>query len=294
MTSRAGLHGTTSLIAIRCSALSTYADCPRRAAANLFRKEIEAWGFTLKHQRPSIGSVIGTAVHAGTAAMLKAKVEHDTLGAEAEVTDLAIASLRQGAIDGVMMDEVTNNLNTGEKQIRRMLAIYREQVAPTVTPLLIEERLEAEVAPGIILTGHPDLVAREFKRVRDTKTGVVKRQHRPQVGGYSLLARSKEDPIDIESVGVDFIKRVRLEKPQPDVVSDIDDVGLAESAATNVVRTIAADLKVFREGDQARHLEPGDPWSFLANPMSMLCSSKYCSAAHTDWCQECPSKGGEP
>jgi len=60
----------------------------------------------------------------------------------------------------------------------------------------------------------------------------------------------------------------------------------AETAATNIIRHIEGDLRTFREGDPARRILPGDPWSFVANPASILCSPKYCPAFGTQFCRE--------
>jgi hypothetical protein len=83
-----------------------------------------------------------------------------------------------------------------------------------VTPLLVEERLEAEVAPGLVLVGKPDVVCREPTVLRDLKTGIRgPGSFAPQLGAYSLLARS--NGIEIEHVVIDFVRRVAVGKPQP-------------------------------------------------------------------------------
>jgi hypothetical protein len=166
-----------------------------------------------------------------------------------------------------------------------MVCAYHQVIAPDIEPIAVEQRLEAEVEPGIVLSGQPDVVAREPHRVRDLKSGARRPSSAaPQVGGYALLARSHG--LDIDSAAIDFIQRVRIDKPQPSPVSHPVPVAPAETAASNILRHIAGDLATFREGDPQRRILPGDPWAFMANPSSMLCSPKYCPAFGTDFCHE--------
>ncbi len=263
-------------ILIRASSLSGYSDCPRRAAARIFRRHIEAAGYVLRDLPNNIGATVGTAVHAAAATMLKHKAEHGTLGSEADSTEIGIESLREGMAPGVMMDRETPDMNAAEQQVTRMARVYRVQVAPGIQPLTVEERLEAQVKPGLVLTGQSDVIAREPGKVRDLKSGKKLGNHAAQVGAYSLLARSSGT--DITSAGIDFVQRVSMKKPQPDAVHQEIKLALAESAAVNVLRRMAEDLKVFREGNPALRLQPGDNWAFLPNPSSMLCSAKWCPA----------------
>jgi hypothetical protein len=69
-------------------------------------------------------------------------------------------------------------------------------------------------------------------------------------------------------------------------VSYPHDIGAAEVAAVSVLRHIAADIKVFREGDAERGILPGDPWAFQANPSSILCSAKFCPSHGSNFCVE--------
>jgi hypothetical protein len=165
-----------------------------------------------------------------------------------------------------------------------MTRAYFRSVAPRVDPIVVEERLEAEVSPGLVLSGQPDIVAREPRAVRDLKTGARLGSHAPQIGGYALLARSHA--LDIDEAAIDWVQRAPVAKPQPDPVSVELRVADAETAAANIIRHIAGDLRTFRYGDAERHILPGDPWAFLANPASMLCSPKYCPAHGTEFCRE--------
>ena len=270
---------------IRCSALTAYPDCNRRGAARLFWREISSMGFRLRSTPRGIGAAIGSAVHRAAEVILKEKAETGRLPPSTVAADCAAETLAESVREGVDFDRTTANRVEGEVTAVGMARAYHRVVAPTVDAILIEERLEAEVAPGLILSGTPDLVAREPHRIRDLKTSSRPGgSHAPQIGGYSLLARSHG--LDIAEAAVDSIKRVSIGKPQPDPVSKPVAVAQAETAASNILRHIAGDLETFRNGDPARHILPGDPWAFQANPASILCSPKFCAAFGTEFCRE--------
>lgn len=269
---------------VRSSSLSGYPDCPRRAAAKLFPREIAAAGFDLRDLPSNVGAAVGTGVHAAAALILKEKAATGSLPPVDVATDAAIEELRRAAEPGITYDRETPALNEAEQQAKRMVLVYRHQIAPDVQPLIVEERLEAQVTPDIILSGQSDVIAREPGRIRDLKGGKTMGCHAPQIGSYSLLARS--NGIEVTEACVDWIQRVPLKKPQPDAAVHRYDVATAETAAVNVLRHIEGDLTTFRHGDPERHLLPGDPWAFVANPSSKLCSAKWCPAWGTSFCRE--------
>ena len=173
-----------------------------------------------------------------------------------------------------------------------MTGVYHDTVAPSIEPIIVEERLEAEVAPGLVLSGQPDLICREPGAIRDLKTGArMPVSFAPQLGGYSLLARSHG--LDIERASIDYVARTPRKKPQAQPVSNEAVIAHAETAASNILRNIAADIATFRHGDAERRILPGDSWAFSANPASMLCSPKYCAAHGTDFCHEGKQQKGE-
>jgi PD-(D/E)XK nuclease superfamily len=284
-------HGSsaTEPTIIRCSSLSGWPDCPRRGAARLFRREIEAAGFRLRHTLRGIGAAIGTAVHRSAEIVLREKAHSGSLPPLSVATDCAVDTLGEeigrGEIGWDGSRGATHNVRDAERQVVSMSSAYHRVVAPAVHPIMAEERLEAEVEPGLVLSGQPDLVAREPHAVRDLKTGVrAPASFAPQLGGYSLLARSHK--LDIDTANIDFIARASANKPQPDPVTKEVMVAQAETAAVNILRHIAGDIATFRHGDTARRIRPGDPWAFQANPASVLCSPKWCPAFGTDFCRE--------
>ncbi|NUB14539.1 DUF2800 domain-containing protein [Azospirillum brasilense] len=271
-------------VIVRSSSLSGYPDCPRRGAAKLFRREVLAAGYELRELPNGIGAAVGTAVHAGAAVILLEKAKSGSLPPVSTATDAAIDSLRTTAAKGIGYDRETPALNEAEQQAERMVRVYRAQIAPDVQPLIVEERLEAQVTADIILSGQSDVIAREPGRVHDLKTGKARSNHKPQLGSYSLLARS--NGIDVTEACEDFIQRAPLKKPQPDALIIKHDLAAAETAAIAVLRHIEDDLKSFRQGNPSVGVLPGDAWAFPANPNSKLCSAKWCPAHGTSFCRE--------
>jgi hypothetical protein len=274
---------------IRVSALAGYPDCPRRAAARLFWREISDVGFRLRYIPRGIGALIGSAVHHGAATVLGAKAKTGVLPLRTVAIENSREALAESVADADIQYDTpngaTHNMRDAIDQVVRMTGVYHDNVAPTVNPILVEERLEAEVEQGIILSGQPDLVAREPDAIRDLKTGVrMPASFAPQLGGYSLLSRSHGHKI--ERASIDYVQRVNPKKPQPPPVETEAAIATAETAASAILRHIATDIDTFRHGDPARRIRPGDPWAFMANPASMLCSPKYCAAFGTEFCHE--------
>ena len=274
-------------VVIRASSLTGYMDCARRAATTMFRKEIEAAGYKLFRLPNGIGAAIGTGVHAGAAISLQEKAKAGSLPPLSVATDAAMDSLKERAAEGVTYETkgTAQHFGHAEQHVLRMTEAYHRVIAPTVEPIIVETRLEAEVAPGIILSGQADVVAREPGKPRDLKTTTkAGKTHNPQIGAYSLLARTAG--IDVTGAAIDEISRVSLKNPQPDPISTDYDIALVENAANRVLGHIMDDLKVFREGNPEQRILPGDAWAFPANPGSMLCGPKYCAAHGSDWCRE--------
>jgi len=269
---------------IRASALSSYSDCPRRAAAKLFKAEILAAGYDLRETARNIGATIGTAVHAAAAMTLREKMERGSPAPLSAATDCAVEEYRTIAEEGMMFDRETPTGNAAEMQIVRMVDTFQRAVVPETEPVIVEERMEADTGFGLVLTGQSDVLAREPGRLLDLKTGKRQSMHAPQIGAYSLLSKSHGLPVN--EAAVKFIQRVPVSKPQPEPVTTPYALAQAENAAVNVLRHIHGDLKVFREGDETTGILPGDAWAFASNPSSMLCSAKWCPAHGTQFCTE--------
>jgi hypothetical protein len=277
---------------IRTSSLTRYPDCGRRWAAGIIPDEIKRAGFVIRDDTKNIAPAIGTAVHKSAEGILREKAESGKLPPVTVATDIAVESVREDIRQGISYDtQYTLTASDAERQSAGMAAAYHGHIAPKIEPLMIEERLEAEIpwsVESLVLSGQPDVVAREPGQLRDLKTGVRYGNHNAQAGGYALLLRSNGVE-GIDKASIDWMPRVRSSKPQPPPQEKAVPLAIAEASATNILRHIDQDLSVWRHGDAKRGLLPGDPAAFVSNPSSMLCSARYCrahSCGSNGWCQD--------
>lgn len=273
---------------VRASGTSKWPDCPRREAAKAFRPLITAHGYELHNPMSNVGAIIGSAVHRGSEVAMSEKLSRGEAGPLQHSIDAAIEEgKKRSSEEGCYFDDAAPTINDRDKQIIRMTEAYYTAIVPKVQPITVERRLEARipwVRQNIVLSGQSDQVAREPNAIRDTKTGKMRGNHKPQIGCYGLLERANGAEID---VGIeDFVQRVSLKKPQPAPVTFSFDIAECESAAVSIIKNIDASLTTYLEGDITRNIAAGDPASFMANPSSSLCSNKFCPAWGTAWCKE--------
>lgn len=270
---------------IRASSLPGYSDCSRRWAANTLFAEINELGFGLKRDLPSsIGATVGTSMHSGIAFIMEEKMKSGNLGNLMEAEQRALEDFSEKVPTGILWDEVTPNNKDAQLQVARMIKVYRGTIAQDLNPVAVERRLEVRVGEDFVLSGQSDLQTIEQGGLRDHKSGKLHRQHYSQIGSYSLLGRTAHPDQPIKRLFVDFVQRVTMKKPQPEPVTDEYDQATAEQAAFTVISQIKQTTREFR-----RRIETGDAppeHAFLANPGSMLCSPKYCSAFGTSFCRE--------
>lgn len=266
-----------SEIKIRPSMASSYPDCPLRAITRAYPELFEAAGFHLNRTGTSIAAAVGTGVHAGAATTLTSIITDGVLSPEDEATDAAIEAMRGGLSEAeeVITDDITPNVMTAEKQVLRMLRVYRSQVAPTLTPMKVELRLEADLSDGFYLSGQADLVTIGPNGIDDTKTGAADRVHMAQLGSYSLIFRSHG--YEVTQLRQTFIPRTSIKKPQAEAVISSYPVDVAEIVAEATIERIKTDVTTM--------VETGDPFRIQANPNSSLCSAKWCSAYGTRICR---------
>ena len=259
---------------VRASSLPSYADCALRYAADNLRAEISALGYDLRHLPTGIAAANGTAVHAGAAHILRAKIETGEYGDLADAAEIAHASLADSADkDEIAYDALTPTMNAAEQQVLRQTRAYHEYVAPTLEPVAVERELRARIKPGFLLVGHLDVAAP--LDLNDTKTGRVSRNHAGQLGAYALLERTHRRKAN--RLFVNFVQRVPMNKPQPRPVLEEYDAARAERVATRTIKRIVDDIETLRR--------TGEPEAaFLPNPSSMLCSDKWCRAWGTQLC----------
>ena len=274
---------------IRPSYLPSWPDCPRRTAARLWRDVIETAGYELRDTGASVGAHVGTGVHEGANYTLSTKLESGGLGAESEATDRAVHAFETRLEeDGVTWDQATPNKSTGQKQVERMTKTYRYALAPQVQPVLVEQRLEADLGDGWYISGQADLLAMETPygqpehlRLRDLKTGTSQRANGLQYMAYAMLLRAHD--YAVKEAVEDFLKRVPLKQPQPDPETHALPAGPLEQEAMEVVDDMKRSL-----GEFIRRVSDGDKppeGAFRGNPQSVLCNPKYCSAHGTSFCR---------
>ena len=268
-------------LVIRASACSAFADCQLRAAAQSQPRLFEAAGWSLHPARTNFGALIGSGVHAGAEVALKGRMQ-GALPPVSACEDAAIEELhrrRQAEGErGVIGDETCGDPDQAERQVRRMLGRYRTDVAERAEPVAVERRIEADIMPGVVLSGQSDLLhlerggerAEPVEIVRDLKStrrrGQHPMTHAPQVGNYSLLFRSRG--YDPTACAIDLLPRVKLAASQPPVFTLPLDLRDAESIAYAVTTEFASKLLAFKRD--------GEPGRFLTNPASFLCSAKFC------------------
>lgn len=259
---------------IRASSTTSWPDCARRWAASHLSELIKDAGYTLRQTPRTIGAAVGTAVHAGAAHVLNHKIKTGTTGAIKDAAEVAIVAYKEevGSHE-IIMDQASPNGQSAETQVQRMTGAYHGQVAPGIKAVWVEHRLEARLSPRFIVAGTADVC--EDGGMRDTKTGIIRRAHWPQFGTYSLLGRSHG--LSVRTFHEDYIKRGSMKKPQPAPESFKYDVKVAEQMAASIFSHI--------EDGVTRFQTTLNPWEFMPNPSSMLCSDRYCPAWGTDFCR---------
>lgn len=265
---------------LRPSSLADYADCPRRAAAKLYKQEINNAGYLLRETPRGVAASIGTAVHAGIAYGLDKKAKQETLKQE-DAIEAAVEELNSQTKDGVFFDALSSNMSSSQKQVMRMTSYYLHQTLPKINPVKIEYKMTYSINENFVLSGTTDLIGAAPAAIRDHKTGAKIKAFYAQLGAYSFLAR--KEGYKAEYLMIDFIQRVSLQKEQPDVVNIQYNVDVSEMAARQIIIRMIKDYEDFmgmvKQSQAAEH-------AFIANPASMLCSDKYCPAWGTKFCRE--------
>ena len=261
----------TDTLHIRCSMLPGWVDCARRAAAKQYRQMVEGHGFKLRKMLPVVAASIGTAVHTAVAKVLEAKRDGIAPNIESAI-EAGRKEFKEDIRGGCILDTTTPNTQDAYTQIERLTKAFLPLVAD-IQPVLIEEQFNANLVPGGKLTGRIDLYT-TAAHLDDLKTGSLPRPYIQQAGGYVLLMESHDRPV--ESVGTTFVQRVRPNKPQPAPVSHTFPLESARNSAWAAIQEIMRDVGAFAKS--------GDLWLIRANPMSMMCTEKYCPAWGTDFC----------
>lgn len=267
----------SSDIRIRASSLSHWNDCPRRGAANSFRDIISDAGYALAGDRRSISAAIGTAVHAGAAHTLKAKMEARAVEIGA-VVDVSIAKLDEEREKGIEYDITSPSRNQSESQVKTLAESFHAEIAPKVKPVAVETSLSGTVSYNgmvIQLTGHPDAI--ETLTLRDYKTSKSIAGYHTQLGVYHMLATDPKAGYQCENLVIDWLPRTSVSKPYPGAKTFSFPIDVCVAEAKAVIKSAMMQLRGF--------LDTQEPASFPCNRSSILCSAKFCPAFGTDFCE---------
>lgn len=276
----------TDLLIIRPSSLSDWLDCRRRFAARHLKDLIASAGYTVAGARAAhVGAAVGTGLHGGAAHTLITRMQTGSDPAEADAEAIAINEMRlRMEQDGCDWDDVTRDVNTAEKQLRRMLRSWQRHIAPTIKPQLVEERLEVDVTEGIGMSGQLDIAdtAGNSLRIRDNKTTKQRRSAHAQLGAYGLLLNSHG--YDVAGLAIDHVPRTPLRDEQPVPQTHEIPLRAAVEDAMQAVEEIGRDVAEFRR--RAANPHGRDPIAtFPSNPSSALCNARFCPAWGTNTCR---------
>lgn len=269
---------------VRPSSLPTAPDCYRRWAARHLAPLVAEAGYTLAVRRPlHVGAAVGSGVHAAVGYTLQAKLTTGELGNATEAENRAEAEFMARAEFGVMWDSTTDDLPTAKKQLQRMNRSFRRYLAPDLIPLVVEQRLEADIGDGWIMSGQGDnLSGNPDALVRDIKTGTTQRANGVQYASYhGLFQVHGYHPTGMVE---DFIPRAKLRDEQPPPTSTPIAVGPAIEEAWAIIDDIKRGTAEF-EKRLAEQNGRNPAGAFRANPASQLCGAKWCTAFGTDFCR---------
>jgi hypothetical protein len=276
------------LLVWRCSSLSTWSDCELRMAIHSMPWIFQAHGFALSPPKATIAAMIGSAVHAGGEVGLREMMAHGSLSPlstleAAAITEFERRKSTEARGKEIVMYEQAPTEDVAKRQIARLTRVLREDVVRVAEPIAVENRLEALIEDGVLLSGKADLLhldrPRNRTRLRDTKTTRRKAAanvHLAQQGGYSLLFKAFDHPT-IDDGQIDQLSVVLPNKPQPPVEELPFNPATAERVAWSVLQDATAKTR--------RFMREGDPYIFQANPRSWLCNAKFCRAHR---CHVCP------
>jgi hypothetical protein len=269
---------------IRPSGLTTAADCLRRWAAHHLPDELLAGGYVLSAGRPlHVGAAVGSGVHAAASYIMVEKRLNGSLGNEAEAIDRAEAEFDDRGQYGLAWDGSTPDLSTAKKQLARMAKTYRRQVAPDLSPLLVEQRLDCEVGDGWTVSGQVDTLGGDpDDEIEDLKTGARQRANGVQYATYAMVFRAHG--YRVLKLYERFLQRVRISDEQPDPVRTEIELEPSVQDAWELIETIKAATQKFN--DRLNDPNGRSPAAaFPANPASVLCGAKWCRAFGTDFCR---------
>lgn len=255
--------------------LPSFNDCARAAVAKSYSRVVTAHGFEIAERRPSIGAAVGTAIHKAVEIPLR-RLAGETV--EGDGLDIAMAAFGKEVEPGCEWDATTKTMPEARRQIEEMSAAYIQSMNTRPKPRFVEMKLDARIHPGWVLTGTIDLVTVDGV-IDDLKTGSIKRPYQAQLGAYGILFDSQGSLGESTALQTTWMKRVRGSKGfSPSGIQTIPyDKDVSESYAWATLERVAETVDKFSAS--------GNPDDIPANPMSLMCSPRYCPAYGTSFCK---------
>lgn len=262
------------MINIRASMLPSYQDCPRRAAAKQWRKIINDAGYQLRSLQTSIGAIVGTGMHTGAQAMAESVIRTGESLPVSEAIEISITAMRSELSNGAIYDATTKNSNNAEFQTKRLTEAFAIDVLPNIEPERVEVQRVVKINDEFEFSGKTDCEA-AGGFIEDYKGGSQYRPAHQQFGGYVIL-RSSYKESETTTCRMWHLPRTSVNRTYPGTDKYLYDVNQCTAAAWASIQHIMRDMREF--------LRTGEPWAFACNPMSAICSDKYCPAWGTDFC----------
>ena len=263
------------MINIRASMLPSYQDCPRRSAAGQFREIITSTGYTLNQRPQIVGIAVGQGLHAGVKLQAETFISSGSWGSIDDAIESGIDRYHQDIKDGVLFDNNTVSSNEAEKQIITQVKSFVYEVTPRIKPVQSERKYYSVSDKEFEFSGSPDLID-VADIIDDIKGGARSRLYHGEMGGYILL-RQANDLVKTKGVRIWHMPRVSTKKSYPGASLHEYDVKLCILSASYTISQIKSNVRSF--------LKTKSSWAFPANPLSMMCSDKYCTAYGTDFCE---------
>jgi len=263
------------MLTIRASSLPSYCDCPRRSATRLIGRQIADAGYELRETTAGIGSVFGTAFHAGACAVIAGKLAGVTVS-QAQAVEMSINNMEEAADSAPMSwDNTTPSRSVAQKQLQTLHQSFYSRVEPGIEPAIEPEtRRLAKLSDTVTISGQLD-VETTADKIADFKTGRLQ-NHFGQMGIYSLLRKTNVGK-SAEALAIIHFLRLPVSKPYPGPTLVEYPVAVAERTAWAIVGYMLRDVRKFTETQ--------NPDAFMANPQTVLCSAKFCPAWGTEWCE---------
>lgn len=237
--------------------------------------------------RASVGSAIGTTLHATMAQLFRTKLSvgevfpYHVDEALDQVWDKFLEE-EQKSEEGLIWDQTTKDAITAKEQLNWMAQAFLPIVDRT-DPQYIEEEFQWLISPlgeqaiPVMLVGHVDIIDSRGE-IHDHKTGKDFPSPHAQLGAYAILARFHEK--QVTNVRVNYVPRLGPTKVT-EIPSRMRSVRLS---LEDCVQSAWNTIKEFQR-HYMQWLETNDPYSFPANPVSMMCTEKYCPAWGSSFCR---------